>query len=109
MKYRLPKEFAEKWTAALRSGKYEQTNEELYDGNGFCCLGVACVIAGHQKWRLKGHPWPSKAIKSVRVPDEIKTYDGSYSLVAKLADLNDNNGYSFNQIADWIDENVEKY
>ena len=44
--FRLPKEFAEKWLTALRSGKYKQAVETLYDPDvdGFCCLGVACVL-----------------------------------------------------------------
>ena len=37
-------ENARKWVVALRSGKYEQAKNALRDGNGFCCLGVACDI-----------------------------------------------------------------
>lgn len=57
-KLRLPKEFAEKWLEALRSGDYKQGIEELFhqDYNdsseiqeSFCCLGVACVRAGISK------------------------------------------------------------
>lgn len=33
-------EIASLWTAALRSGKYEQTTQKLCTGEGFCCLGV---------------------------------------------------------------------
>ena len=29
---------------ALRSGLYEQTVETLQDENGFCCLGVMCMV-----------------------------------------------------------------
>ena len=36
---------AEKWVAALESGEYTQTVGVLHDGNGFCCLGVACDLA----------------------------------------------------------------
>ncbi len=32
----------EKWVAALRSGKYQQTEGSLQNIEGFCCLGVAC-------------------------------------------------------------------
>ena len=34
------------WIEALRSGDYEQGVEELYDGNGFCCLGVLRELTG---------------------------------------------------------------
>lgn len=36
------------WLAALRSGEYAQARGFLYnpDAPGFCCLGVACHLAG---------------------------------------------------------------
>lgn len=44
--------FLKKWSAALRSGKYQQTNDMLarFDedtGTGaYCCLGVATCVSG---------------------------------------------------------------
>ena len=39
-------EFIELWLQALESGKYKQGKEYLWTtGDGYCCLGVACVIA----------------------------------------------------------------
>jgi hypothetical protein len=39
-----------RWTAALRSGEYEQTTSMLaiQDGDSvaYCCMGVGCVVAG---------------------------------------------------------------
>lgn len=37
------------WTAALRSGKYEQGQGVLCDGSAFCCLGVLAEEAGFKK------------------------------------------------------------
>lgn len=36
------------WVAALRSGKYKQAKKKLHNSRtgGFCCLGVACDLAG---------------------------------------------------------------
>lgn len=34
----------EQWIKALRSGKYQQTQRTMYDGHGYCCLGVADVV-----------------------------------------------------------------
>lgn len=36
------------WTAALRSGHYDQTKGTLYDPDerAFCCLGVGCDVSG---------------------------------------------------------------
>jgi hypothetical protein len=39
-------ENAQKWVAALRSGKYKQGRLTLERMDGtFCCLGVACMVA----------------------------------------------------------------
>lgn len=35
----------QKWVAALRSGEFKQTQKALFDGNGYCCLGVLCELA----------------------------------------------------------------
>lgn len=39
-------ELQEKWLKALESGDYSQCKDKLHDGGGYCCLGVACVVAG---------------------------------------------------------------
>ena len=35
-----------KWLEALESGGYEQCQKMLYDGKGYCCLGLACMTLG---------------------------------------------------------------
>lgn len=37
-------EYMTEWVTALRSGKYKQIDGMLYNGYGFCCLGVLCEI-----------------------------------------------------------------
>lgn len=49
VKLRLPKEFAERWIEALKSGKYKQGLSELkntdrYGNCKYCCLGVAAEL-----------------------------------------------------------------
>ena len=44
-----------KWLEALRSGKYEQTQGTLRDGDAFCCLGVLCDLTGRGKWIDAGY------------------------------------------------------
>ena len=34
----------EQWIEALRSGEYSQTQEQLKDHHGYCCLGVLCDL-----------------------------------------------------------------
>jgi hypothetical protein len=43
-KFKLKKSDKKKWVKALRSEKYKQGKFQLFDGNGYCCLGVACEI-----------------------------------------------------------------
>lgn len=55
-------EIAKRWTAALRSGEYQQTTDslrsELEDGQkGFCCLGVLCDLSGLGTWELYSGAW----------------------------------------------------
>lgn len=107
MKYeKLPKEFKNKWVAALRSGAYEQGQERLKRGSAYCCLGVACVVAGVKK--IHGN--------MTFIPHKDHDDDGAFNLVpdsircesrtsSKLAGMNDD-GCSFGEIADWIDENL---
>ena len=107
IKYKLPKEFGEKWLAALRSGKYPQSSGYLKRDTGYCCLGVGCVINGIEESLLfyKGYPtigW---------LPDDTLIYinDGQdIHLEATLANMNDS-GKTFLEIADWIEINVDFY
>jgi hypothetical protein len=46
----MKKEIADKWVAALRSGKYQQGTGALNSNNRFCCLGVLCDISGVGAW-----------------------------------------------------------
>lgn len=105
-------ENAKKWVNALRSGKYKQGKHALRNLNDeYCCLGVACDLA----------------VKEGVIPKEEKTscvfvYGGSTGLLpvsvknwlnltndagmfdeGVLIVLNDDDGLSFNQIADIIE------
>ena len=117
--FRLPKEFAEKWLKALRSGDYEQGTSTMYHkysgGYCYCCLGVACRIE-YPLHYLKGNNGHYAGLieKSLhqlkfdlkKIPKELK---GSNDLVDKLMRMNDDECKSFDQIADWIEDNVELY
>lgn len=108
--YSLPKNFATKWLAALRSGEYQQAQSELYniDSKGYCCLGVALAISGYNLTKNRDAAtcgWPADAYRNPRIPKTLWSDDGD-SLAWYVADMNDN-GKTFEQIADWIEENVE--
>lgn len=38
-------EIKERWIQKLESGQYDQTEGELRNGLGFCCLGILCEVA----------------------------------------------------------------
>lgn len=119
-KFKLPKEFTEKWLEALRSGKYNQATGVLYSPfkHGYCCLGLAASLCGMKDEELYGHQfiqgscYSIEEIEKIRkdgYPEELSTmefYLPVSSLGGGLAEMNDA-GITFEEIADWIEENVE--
>ena len=45
-KQKLPLELKAKWLEALRSGQHKQAKCELFNDNGYCCLGVLSLVQG---------------------------------------------------------------
>lgn len=115
-------DIARQWTAALRSGEYQQGVGKLNQNGKFCCLGVLCELYPDGDL-VKTYGGVSK-----EGFNGIVTYDGVSSLpparvrnwagldteygdlpledknggVAYLTKLNDD-GMTFDQIADLID------
>lgn len=100
-----------KWIEALRSGKYKQGKGNLCHKGYYCCLGVLCEL-------LKNRP---KFIKYVNPYMKNVSYGGlfaelsvdqceiigiNYNSTRKLITMNDDIGNSFEEIADWIEENL---
>lgn len=123
-------EVKEKWVAALRDKeRYTQTRRKLRDENGFCCLGVLCDLylsENGREWERScggGYEIEEKTeflphsvqdwaefeqpIQIVRLPSEDTDCEGSNTFVTwNLVELNDNLKYSFEQIADLIEEQL---
>lgn len=103
-----------KWVKALRSGKFKQAIGTLYDSktNGYCCLGVLCVVAGINKDDLEGWEYPQSAGLSVENDSTTNDCDfwsvqyGKHKDMIPLADLNDDRKLSFAKIADIIEKRV---
>jgi len=114
---KLPKEFKEKWLEALRSGDYKQIGSELCAGGKYCCIGVAGKVLGMRDSTLEangtfdtdndGKDWNGnfKYMKS-KVPSSILGSIRSSETVATLTHMNDSEGKSFDEIADWIEDNL---
>jgi hypothetical protein len=99
---KLPIEIKTKWLEALRSGEYKQGAERLYteETDTYCCLGVlnkVCNLESCSTVYLRGNKVPNMLNLDV-TPD--------ITLTTILTNMNDAQGKSFNEIADWIEENL---
>lgn len=105
--YQLPREFAEKWVKALRSGEYKQGQIKLQKGDEYCCLGVAGILCGLGDHDLLDHSLFYNQTNAIHLlPSEIVGLASRNTLVGSLTTMNDS-GKSFPEIADWIEQNVE--
>lgn len=107
----------DKWTAALRSGRYPQGKRALLstDDQGrqcFCCLGVACEVAvqaGVIAPPADGSYGGEKNILPTSVQEWLGLYDDAgitrteHDSTSCLTELNDDAGWTFEQIADLVD------
>lgn len=113
---KMPKELKTKWLEALRSGEYKQTQGALECDGSYCCLGVLQMVAegkvetvptrmddGTISWESKGLPTPQFYERH-----GIVGSSGSSSIhPLNLVEMNDGELYTFEQIADVIEEKVE--
>jgi hypothetical protein len=79
-----------KWLEELRFGGWRQIREFAYrDGtDGRCALGIALGIVGG------------------RVSHHLDEYGISKQARARINDMNEREGKSFSEIADWIEEHL---
>lgn len=104
-------ELKKQWVDALRSGKYKQTKGTLHnlDDGGFCCIGVACVVWGISSAEYMGVELQKDSFEN-EGPLECYTAwqkrSGLKNVQSKLTKMNDSGNYTFNEIADWIEEKL---
>ena len=101
----ITKELKDQWVAALRSGKYEQGRGLLLKDDKFCCIGVLCDIINPTDWVYSSTIGPGiySYTRGIHyAPVEIL----SLNIQTPLSIMNDEEGKSFNEIADWIEDNV---
>lgn len=112
-------EIKKMWVDALESGEYKQSNNELRNSLGFCCLGVLCDL--HEKATGK-HFWNLDMWNDFRyfgesgiLPIEVIQWSGVQDFNPSieyegeerdLAGLNDDARLSFKQIAAIIKEQL---
>lgn len=106
--------FKEEFVAALRSGEFKQSRENcLQSNNGYCCLGVGSVVLSRGEYDLHGCEWGGGGWNNHQgswyavIPSEISEPLGlEKETQEKLYGFNDSEGWTFDQIADWIEENL---
>ena len=119
--FKLERNFKRKWVAALRSGKYKQTVLHLYDGVGFCCLGVMCALRGAKLDEMDQMGLPAELPNFNELfnidSDHADFFSGGVQAwqvpyrgeMVYLYELNDNYLLSFKQIANIIERSVDTY
>ena len=91
------------WIKALRSGRYKQTQHNLLDCDGYCCLGVLCRVASpNSKWKEGNGNFLFKGEGLMPPRDLLKEVGLAYRSAKFLAKMNDNNK-TFEQIAKHIE------
>ena len=94
------------WVKALRSGEYKQGRGVLRSKEDeYCCLGVLCDVLGVQ-WKKKEEYWEANnrvgsLSRKIRRETEMEP---AKELVLQY--LNDEEGKSFPEIANYIEENL---
>ena len=124
-KYSLPKKFKEAWIKALKSGNYVQGAGSLMDNTDnpsstptYCCLGVACSVAGVPEEYITGEwiktDYSFEMDRYSEVPEILHGESDGNELVEALSCMNDTHTadttehkFSFEDIADWIDDNIK--
>ena len=112
MSIMLPTELKKKWVKALRSGEYDQGREALCSisrsGAQYCCLGVLYEVEhGENAWEMKPE-YCNVNDGELCAEGNSQVYGDRYigsSVVVQLSRNNDT-GKSFDDLADWIDENL---
>lgn len=98
---KLPKKFKRKWINALKSGEFRQAEGVLKvtGSEQYCCLGVACIIAGIDPRFIEKKQLPTNLDleDQAKLPPFFREI-GNEDAMEKLANMNDA-GVPFEKIA----------
>jgi hypothetical protein len=92
------KQLRDEWVKALRSGEYQQGRGGLRSEDKYCCLGVLCAVRAGRDfdfYELMDFAYGTS-----------KASEFTEAIAETLWHMNDFDGRSFPEIADWIEANV---
>ena len=94
------KEALQTWVAALRSGEYKQAQWMLHDKvkDSYCCIGVGNKLFNGGIYDGESY---ARTYAALGFTQNNCTEYGS-----KLITMNDNQGKSFAEIADWVEKTL---
>lgn len=100
--------YKQPWIDALRSGEYEQGKEMLHSISGyFCCLGVLCHINTPEEDVQRTSSCFLYEDESAELNyEQQKEYGLLEKVCDRLMSMNDHDGKSFSDIADWIEKEL---
>ena len=109
MKYKMDIESKENYLEGLRSGEYDQIRGEYADGI-FDDMPCVCAV-GLYLCQLNG----AEKVEDACACNDTASLDFGWmlreqdenNLIDDIISLNDDEEYTFEQIADWIEENLE--
>ncbi len=110
----ITKKQKEQWVVDLRSGRFIQGRSNLFSSRrytdvhgSFCCLGVLATQFCSTE-RLESKYFQDEVgLEGLLGPYDSDDVFAAVSLQRQLADLNDRKEFTFEEIADWIEQNVE--
>lgn len=104
---KLPQDIKDEWITALRSGEYKQATGTLYDPakDSYCCLGVLGRLCGYSVNYLQNYnTFPDGEF--ALIPNIVKGSPSYNNVVLKLTRMNDIEQLNFNEISDYIEQNL---
>lgn len=117
----MKKAIKKRWVKALRSGDYKQGTEFLHqrkDGvDQWCCLGVLCDVEGVPSEPRQSYVYPEENTSekfrmggsiSILSPELLTKFGLTDIQQGKLANMNDHQGKSFVEIADFVEKEIKE-
>ena len=105
-------ELKQKWLDALRSGEYQQGQNYLCNDSKYCCLGVLAEINGDlapsekESIKIVDRKYSGVPLEATFPSELMKKYGLKDTHCQQLMSLNDYDRFTFEQIADYIEETL---